>query len=220
MEQERNVIVTEEDIAKAWEMSRLKYELDESHKHSVWLKQGRKEAASQRDYEIARSLLSDGFSIEKVVQYTGLTLDTIQGLNANLSHDTMEHKETIFKEQEREVTVTEEDIAKAWEMSRLKYELDESHKHSVWIKQGRKLANIIVTKRLAEMDKPIDFISKVIELPESEIRAIIDYTDWRSTQSWIDMTLDEAMENAVALVENMSKVTPQNPSSLNNYHLL
>jgi hypothetical protein len=213
MEQERNVIVTEEDIAKAWEMSRLKYELDESHKHSVWLKQGRKEAAAQRDYEIARSLLSDGFSIEKVAQYTGLTFDTIQGLKANLSHDATECKGTFSEEQEREVIVTEEDIAKAWEMSRLKYELDESHKHSVWKKQGRKLANIIVTKRLAEMDKPIDFISEVIELPESEIRAIIDCNNCRSTQSWIDMTLDEAMDNAVALVENMSKVTAQNPTT-------
>jgi predicted transposase/invertase (TIGR01784 family) len=92
MEQKRRVIVTEEDIAKAWQMSRQKYELDESHKHSVWimqgrsegLKEGRKEGASQRDYEIARSLLSDGLSIERVAKHTGLALDTIQGLNANL----------------------------------------------------------------------------------------------------------------------------------------
>jgi predicted transposase/invertase (TIGR01784 family) len=77
---------------------------------------------------------------------------------------------------ETQVTVSQDDIAKAWYMSRLKYELDQAHSRSVWIKQGisQGISQGIykVAKKLYAKDMPIDFINDTTGLSEAELRAI------------------------------------------------
>jgi predicted transposase/invertase (TIGR01784 family) len=81
---------------------------------------------------------------------------------------------------ETQVTVSQDDIEKAWFMSRLKYKLDESHNRSVWIKQGisqgisqgSSQALYKVAKQLFAKNMTIDFISDTTGLSESELRAI------------------------------------------------
>jgi predicted transposase/invertase (TIGR01784 family) len=79
-----------------------------------------------------------------------------------------ERKEVFRMAYETQVTVSQDDIAKAWYMSRLKYELDESHNQSM-IRKG---AIKQVARNLIKLHTPIQTISQATGLSESELRAI------------------------------------------------
>lgn len=52
------------------------------HDEAQALYNARREATIERNIEIARNMIADGESIEKIVRYTGLTKENIENLKA------------------------------------------------------------------------------------------------------------------------------------------
>ena len=48
--------------------------------YEIGMMEGMEKGTQQRNAEIARKLLSDGFSVEKVAEYTGLSAEEIAAL--------------------------------------------------------------------------------------------------------------------------------------------
>ena len=69
------------DLRYQGSMARSTYGIGKFEGHKEGRKEGIEEGAIQKAEKVALNMLSDGFAIDKVAKYTGLTLEQIQALN-------------------------------------------------------------------------------------------------------------------------------------------
>jgi hypothetical protein len=84
MAYETQVIVSQDDIEKAWFMSRLKFELDESNRRNVWINQGVTQGIAQGVYTVARNLFKQKIPFEVIMQSTGLSEAELKALERDI----------------------------------------------------------------------------------------------------------------------------------------
>jgi predicted transposase/invertase (TIGR01784 family) len=74
------MIITEEEKEQAYQLSKLKYELDLQNDLTEAWEDGKRKGMLEAKLEIARNMNKRGVSIRRIAEYTGISLEDISEL--------------------------------------------------------------------------------------------------------------------------------------------